>query len=183
MFLPESVEEVERLQKKGLTLGGTPRIFAQTSPVLVTATTSTAIAVAFRDVLPDRAIRIALVDPRTSALGGVTARALMKIDPSYRTRAQLLHGQHSDEVVDLVRTGQADVGIVYRVDAINSGDVRIVDEAPTGRHMPVQFGQAVVWTCRNSSQNIAEGFLDFMMSPRVQKLLLKYGFEPVTSKG
>jgi molybdate transport system substrate-binding protein len=41
----------------------------------------------------------------------------------------------------------------------------------------------VVWTCRNASRDVAEDFFDFMMSPRVQKLLLKYGFDSVPSNG
>ncbi|MFO0767856.1 MAG: hypothetical protein U0231_13950 [Nitrospiraceae bacterium] len=52
-------------------------------------------------------------------------------------------------VVDLVRGGRADAGIVFRVDAINSTHIRIVDEAPSGEVAPVPFGQAVVWTCRS----------------------------------
>jgi molybdate transport system substrate-binding protein len=183
VFLPESFEEVEKLHKKGLTLNGGPRIFAQTSLVLVMATTSPAISVSFREAFPDRAIRIALVDPKTSALGEITARALTKLDPTYKNRFHLLHAQHSDDVVNLVHTGEAEVGIVYRVDAINSGQVRIIDEAPAGRYTPVQFGEAVVWTCRKESFNAAEGFFDFIMSPRVQKLLLKYGFDSVPSNG
>jgi molybdate transport system substrate-binding protein len=183
VFLPESVEEVEKLQKKGLTLNGGPRVIAQTSLVLVMSTASQATSVSFHDALPNRAIRIALVDPRTSALGEITARALTKLDPAYINRSRFLHAQHSDDVVDLVGGGEAEVGIVYRVDAINSGQVRIIDEAPAGRHIPVQFGQAVVWTCRNASRDVAEDFFDFMMSPRVQKLLLKYGFDSVPSHG
>jgi molybdate transport system substrate-binding protein len=73
--------------------------------------------------------------------------------------------------------------IIYRVDAINSGQVRIIDEAPAGRQTPVQFGKAVVWTCRNSSLNAAEEFFAFITSPRVQKLLLTYGFDSVASNG
>jgi molybdate transport system substrate-binding protein len=183
VFLPESFEEVEKLHKKGLTLNGGPRIFAQTSLVLVMATTSPAISVSFREAFPDRAIRIALVDPKTSALGEITAKELTKLDPAYKNRFHLLHAQHSDDVVNLVHTGEAEVGIVYRVDAINSGQVRIIDEAPAGRYTPVQFGEAVVWTCRKESFNAAEGFFDFIMSPRVQKLLLKYGFDSVPSNG
>ena len=54
--------------------------------------------------------------------------------------------------MNLVHTGRADVGIVYRVDAIhNSGQVRIIDETPAGTYTRVQFGQAVVWTCRKDS--------------------------------
>lgn len=85
--------------------------------------------------------------------------------------------------MNLIQTGKADVGLVYRVDAMNRGQVRISDEAPIGASVPVQFGQAVVWTCREESLPLAEAFFDFIMSPRIQKLLLKYGFEPVASNG
>ncbi len=164
MFLPEAFEEVEKLHKKGLTLNGGPRIFARTSLVLVMATASPAISISFHDVFPDRTIRIALVDPKTSALGEITASALTKLDPAYKNRSHLLHVEHSDDVVNLIRTGKAEVGIVYRVDAINSGQVRIIDEAPAGRHTPVQFGEAVVWTCRKASLGVAEEFFNFIVS-------------------
>jgi len=183
VFLSEGVEEVEKLQKKGLTLNGGLQIYAQTSLVLVMSTASPATSISFRDALPNRATRIALGDPKTSSLGDITARALTKLDPAYKSRFHLLHAQHSDDVVNLVRTGEADVGIVYRVDAINSGHVRIIDEAPAGTHTPVQFGHAVVWTCRNASLGVAEEFFDFIMSPRIQKLLLKYGFDSMPSNG
>ena len=50
------------------------------------------------------------------------------------------------------------------------------------RSIPVVFGQAVVSTCRKTSLQAAEQFLNFMMSPRIQKLLLKYGFDAVPTK-
>jgi molybdate transport system substrate-binding protein len=99
------------------------------------------------------------------------------------SRSHLLHAQHSDDILNLVHTGEADVGVVYCVDAINSGQVRIIDEAPAGTYTPVQFGQAVGWTRRNESLSAAEEFFDFIRSPRIQKLLLKYGFDSVPSNG
>jgi molybdate transport system substrate-binding protein len=82
----------------------------------------------------------------------------------------------------LVHTAVADLGIVYRVDAIhNSGQVRIIDETPGGAYTPIQFGQAVVWTCRDAARQVAEDFFDFIASARIQKLLLKYGFDSAPS--
>lgn len=183
VFLPEAVEEVEKLHKKGLTLNGGPRIYAQTSLVLVMSATSQATSISFRDVLPNRATRLALGVPITSALGQNTAWAFTKLDSAYKNRSQILYGQHSGEIMNLVHTGKADVGVVYRVDAINNGQVRIIDEIPTGPYTAVQFGEAVVSTCREASLGVAEEFLDFMMSPRIQRLLLKYGFDPEPSNG
>ncbi|WP_447601710.1 molybdate ABC transporter substrate-binding protein [Nitrospira sp. Nam80] len=177
-------EEIQKLQKKGLTLNGGLRVFAQTSLVLVMSTTSHATPIAFHDALSNRGTRIALGDHETSTLGVASARVLRKLDPAYRDRFRLVLAEDNEEVVDVIHTGQADVGIVYRVDAIqNSGKVRIIDETPAGTYTRVQFGQAVVWTCRDEARDVAEEFFDFIASPRIQKLLLKYGFDAVPMKG
>lgn len=183
VFLPAAAEELDKLHKKGLILNGGHKIYAQTSLVLVMSATSLATSVSFRDVLPNRMTRIAVGDPGTSALGEITARALTKLHPTYKNRYHLLHSQHSADIVDVLHRGEADMGIVYRVDAINNGQVRIIDEDPAGSYTPARFGVAVVSTCREESLSVAEKFFQFMMSPRIQKLLLKYGFDSVPSNG
>lgn len=180
VFLPAAAEEVEILAKKGLTLNGGPRTYAQTSLVLVMSTASRATPISFGDAPEDRATRIALADPRTTALGEITARSLTKLNPAYRNRFRVLHAQHSEDIMNLVHTGEAEVGIVYRVDAINnSGQVRIIDENPARLRVPVRFGVAVVSTCREALLPVAEEFFHFMTSARIEKLLLKYGFDSV----
>jgi molybdate transport system substrate-binding protein len=73
------------------------------------------------------------------------------------------------------------VGVVYRANVINHGDVRISDENPFGAEVQVEFGQAVVATCRASVRVVADQFSDFLTTPRVIKLLEKYGFDPPSS--
>jgi molybdate transport system substrate-binding protein len=181
VFFPASFEEVEKLYKKGLTLKRKPRIYAQTSLVLVMSAASVTSSISFHDVLPNR-VRIALGDPKTSVLGEITARTLTSLDPAYKYASNLIYGQHSVDVMSLITTRRADVGIIYRSDAINSGQMRIIDETPAGKYTAIQLGESMVWTCREASLDNAEEFLDFMMSPRIQKLLLKHGFDPVSSK-
>ncbi|BCA53894.1 putative Molybdenum ABC transporter, solute-binding protein [Nitrospira sp. KM1] len=176
VFLPGSVDEVMKLQKKGLVLGDY-RVYAQTSLVLVMPTNSPATPISFREGPPNRVTRIAVGDPQTSGLGDITAKALTQVDPAYMSRSHFVQAPHSHDIVDLVRSGAADVGLLYRVDAINSAQMRIIDEIPAGSHTSVQFGQAILSTCRSESLRVAERFLDYMMSARVQKLLLKYGFD------
>ncbi len=183
VFLAAGMDEVQSLHKKGMTLNGGPRVYAQTSLVLVMSANSLATLVSFHDALPDHTTRIALGDPRTSSLGDLTARALTKHHLTYQNGSHIVHAPHSEDIMDLIHTGKADVGLVYRVDAINGGQVRISDEAPIGTYVPVQFGHAVVSTCRENVRGVAKQFSDFLMSPRIQKLLLNYGFDPVSRKG
>lgn len=177
VFLPAAVGEVEKLQKKRMTLNGGPQVYAQTSLVLVMSAASRVMPISFRETMPNGAFRMALGDPKTSSLGEITAQALAKFDPAYKSRFKLVHAAHAEDIVNLIHTGKADMGIIYRVDAINNPQVRIIDENPAGMHIPVLFGEAVVSTCRKASLNVAEDFFDFIMSPRIQKLLVKYGFD------
>src|SRR5215831_9703667 len=54
VFLSAGVEEVEYLHKKGLTLNGRPRVYAQTSLVLVMSADSPTTMVSFRDAMQSR---------------------------------------------------------------------------------------------------------------------------------
>lgn len=181
VFLPEAIEEIDKLENQGLTLNGGLRTYAQTSMVLVMSASSRVTPMSFHEELPNRTTRIALGDPKTSSLGENTIRALANLDPAHKNRPRLLHAQHSEDILNLVHTGKAEAGIVYRVDAITSRHMRIIDETTAGTYSPIQFGGAVVGTCREESLAVAEQFLDFMMSPRIKKLLLKYGFDSVPS--
>jgi molybdate transport system substrate-binding protein len=177
VFVSAGVEEVEYLHKKRLILNDT-RVFAQTPLVLVMSSDSPAARVSFRDVLGNHTTRIALGDPQTSYLGEVTARALSNLYPTYKNRSHILHAPHSDDILALIRAGKADVGLVYRANLVNTGYVRISDDSPMGTDMPILFAQAVVSTCRASLCSVAEQFSDFLMTPRIEMLLVKYGFDP-----
>ena len=183
VFLSESSHDPEVLRQKGLTLLGGPRQYAQTSMVVVMSSASPATAMSVGDASLRRSLRVALVDPKASSVGAIAVKALKQMDPMVHHHARLVPAPHTDEVVRLVSEGDADVGVVYRADAINSGQVRIIDEAPAGHSIPVVFSQTVVSTCRESSLPAAQQFVNFMMTPRIQKLLLKYGFDPMPTNG
>jgi ABC-type molybdate transport system substrate-binding protein len=138
---------------------------------------SPATLVSFHDALVDHTTRIALGDPEMSYLGEVTARVLSRVYPMYKSRSHILYAPHTEDILDLIRIDKADVGLVYRANLINSGEVRISDETPFGTDVQIQFGHAVVSTCRASMRAMAEQFSDFLMTPRILRLLEKYGFD------
>lgn len=182
MFLPASFDQVRHLQARRLTIDGPPRVFARTSMVLIASAEAVPAPVSFQSLKlnKDATGRLAIANPETDALGVITAELLSNIDPVNHLRSRIVYGHHS-EIIGLVSSGEADVGIVYRVDAVNAANVRILDEAPSNLHSPVELGAAVVWTCRPSVLPLARELLDFLLAPAVQRALREHGFQPVSS--
>jgi molybdate transport system substrate-binding protein len=83
-------------------------------------------------------------------------------------------------VLDLVSKGEAEIGVVYRTDAVTDRQVRILDTAPAESHSPIHYGVAIVWTARNITG--AGDFIEFLLSSGTQDELKKYGFDRAGEK-
>ena len=179
VFLPSLFDEIEQLEKKGLVIQGTKRVYAGTSLVLITGTVLPAPIRSIEDLHTVPVHHIAVGDPKTSSVGKVAAQFLKysKLEPALKS--QYVFGEHSRAVLDLVSKGEAEIGVVYRTDAVADDHVRIVDTAPAESHSPVRYGVAVVWTARNISG--AGDFIEFMLSAPIQAQLKQYGFDQAVS--
>jgi molybdate transport system substrate-binding protein len=91
-----------------------------------------------------------------------------------------VYGEHSGKVLDLVAAGEAEVGLVYRTDAIRNRKVHILAEIPPDTHAPIVYGLGTVWASKNPF--LAQGFREFITSPAIQSILKSYGFERASSE-
>jgi molybdate transport system substrate-binding protein len=175
VYLPSLVEEIDQLDQKGLVIQGTKRVYAGTSLVLITGTTLPAPIKSIEDLRTVPVRRIAIGDPKSSSVGKVAAQFLKysKLEPALKS--QYIFGEHSRAVLDLVAKGEAEIGVVYRTDAVTEDRIRILDTAPAESHNPVRYGVAVVWTARNLSG--AGDFIQFLLSSRIQAQLKQFGFD------
>ena len=175
VFLPSLFEEIEQLEKKGLVIQGTKRVYAGTSLVLITGTLLPAPIRSIQDLHRVPVHHIAVGDPKTSSVGKVAAQFLKysRLEPALKS--QYIFGEHSRAVLDLVSKGEAEIGVVYRTDAVTDDHVRIVDTAPAESHSPVRYGVAVMWTAKNISGS--GDFIEFMLSAPIQAQLEQYGFD------
>ena len=178
IFLPSLFEEIDQLEAKGLIIQGTKRAFAATSLVLITGTALPAPISTIQDLQTIPIRRIAVGDPKTSSVGKVSAQFLKysKLEP--KLKSQYILGEHSRAVLDLVAKGEAEIGVVYRTDAISNPGVRILDTAPVGSHTPVRYGVAAAWTAQNITA--AGDFIEFLLSPAIQTQLQEFGFDRVS---
>lgn len=177
VFLPSLFEEIEQLEKKGLVIQGTKRVYAGTTLVLITNAALPAPIGVIQDLHKTPIRRIAVGDPKTASVGKVAAQFLKSSDLEPRLKSQYVYGAHSKAVLDLVANGEAEIGVVYRTDVISNPKVRIIDTAPVGSHNPIRYGIATVWTSRNISA--AKDFTEFLLTTDVHAQLQKYGFDRV----
>ena len=175
VFLPSSLEEIDQLEKKGLTLQGTKQVYAETALVLITQAAVPARVSSLRELPASEVRRVAIGDPKTSSVGKFAAQVLKNTGLDSDLKSRYVYGEHSGAVLNLVATGEAEVGLVYRTDAIGNKKVHIIAEAPPDTHAPIVYGLATVWTSKNSS--LARKFGEFMVSPKIQDVLKSYGFE------
>jgi molybdate transport system substrate-binding protein len=175
VFLPSSIEEIDLLEKKGLTLPGTKHVYAKTALVLITQSALPTKVSSLEDLSQAGVRRIALGHPNTSSVGKFAAEALKKARLDDRLRSRYLYGEHSGAVLDLVAAGEAEVGLVYRTDAIRNKKIQILAELSPETHAPILYGLGTVWTSKNPS--LAQRFHEFIISPAIQDILKTYGFD------
>src|SRR5262245_25490535 len=180
VFLPSLADEIDQLGKKGLIIEGTKRIYGGTSLVLITGPVLPAPVRSIEDLRSIPVRRIAVGDPKTSSVGKVAAQFLKFSNLDSTLKSQYVYGEHSRAVLDLVAKGEAEIGVVYKTDAITDSHVRILDTAPAESHSPIHYGVAIVWTARNLSG--AGDFIEFLLSSKTQDELKKHGFDQAQDK-
>ena len=175
VFLPSSLDEIEQLEKRGLTLPGTKAVYADTALVLITQAAFPTRVASLQELPQPAARRIAVGDPKTSSVGKFAADALKTLHLADALRSRFVYGEHSGAVLDLVASGEAEVGLVYRTDAIRHRKVKIVTEVPADTHPPILYGLATVWASKQPL--VAKEFREFITSSAIQEVLQTFGFE------
>lgn len=179
VFIPSAYEDLDQLEQKKLIVQDTKQVYARTALVLITNAAFPATIGSIRDLetLPVR--HIAIGDPATSVVGKDAVQFLKHQNLEPRLKSQYLYGEHSRAVLDLVSKGEAELGLVYRTDAVPSKRVHIIDAAPAESHKPIIFGVAAPWTSENVFR--VRDFVAFLLSEPIQAELKKFGFDQEVS--
>lgn len=179
VLLAGQVEDIDLLEGKELIIKESKHIYARTALVLITNSAFPALVTSIEELATKPVRHIAIGDPAASAVGKDTIQFLKHRNLESRLKAQLLYGEHSRAVLDLVSKGEAELGVVYRTDAIGSKRVRIIDSAPPDSHRPITYGAVSPWTARNIAG--ARDFVSFLQTEKAQGELKQYGFDSVDS--
>jgi len=133
----------------------------------------------FSDLADARVKRIAIGQPRTVPAGEYAAQVLKKLNVFDAVRERLVYGTNVRQVLDYVRRGEVDAGVVYTTDAMTEPKVKVVATAEESSHDPIVY-PAVIIPRPKGNEAGARKFLEHLQSEAAQKILRARGFAPTT---
>jgi len=174
LFASAGAKQMDELAAKNLILPSSRRDFARNVLVLIEPANGAAIS-SFADLGKAEIRKIAVGNPKTVPAGQYTEQTLnqMKLLPTIQSK--LIYAEDVRQVLDYVTRGEVDAGIVYSSDALVGGNnTKTIARAPDDSHDPILYPIAVVKDSQRA--DAAQKFIDLVISPEGQAVLVKYGF-------
>jgi molybdate transport system substrate-binding protein len=175
LFLTADPAGLGRLEHAGLLAPGPPVTLARNGLAAVGAPGGPAVRSAAGLAGP-AVRRVALAEPGCP-LGAYTRAYLEPLGLWEAVRARAVFLDNPGVVLEAVREGQADAGLVYRSDAAAAG-CRVLFRAG-----PASVRYAAALTCRGAGKPAARALLGFLTSPAAARRFRGCGFLPANGRG
>jgi len=109
-----------------------------------------------------------------SAPCGVYAETVMARYGMVIADSKITRGIDATATLNAVSAGDADAAMVYATDALLAKKQVTVVPIPVGKNVKAMYGMGVIRGSKNVKQ--AEAFVQFVLSPAGQKVLITFGF-------
>jgi molybdate transport system substrate-binding protein len=140
------------------------------------STTRDASALTLQDLANPSISTIALANPRQGPYGKIAEQALRATGLWEQLEPKLVYADSVAQSALVVRSGQADVGLISWTLAIEQklaakGAYRLIEDR---QHQPIKQGYMI--TQRAAGSALAHQFADFMDSPDARTIMVRHGF-------
>jgi molybdate transport system substrate-binding protein len=177
VFISAAQRQMDELEKKGLIVTATRRVFARNLLTVIKPADSRLDIAKPADLLASRVTKIVIGNPKTVPAGQYSEESLRALGLWERLQPKLVFSENVRQALDYVARGEVDAGFVYTTDAAVRG--KSVTEAfrpPEDTYRPVTYPVAVVKDARQP--DLARAFIDLLVSPEGQQVLARLGFQP-----
>ncbi len=177
LFISAGERQMDELERHGLIVPGTRRVFARNVLTVVKPADSRLELGRPEDLLDSRVSRIVIGNPRTVPVGQYTEESLRSLGLWERLQPKLVLAENVRQALDYVARGEVDAGFVYTTDvAIRADRVREAFRPPPASYRPVVYPVAVVKGSRHV--DLARAFIELLVGPEGQAVLARLGFQP-----
>ena len=172
IFVSASVRHMDQAQEKGLVEPASRRIFAGNTLVLAQPAGSKLTLAGLADLTKAEVGRIGIGKPESVPAGQYAKEALVAAGIWTAVEGKLIFGNSVRQILDYLRRGEVDGGLVYATDVIKAKDqVRIVAEVQGSR---VLYPVGLVKTSHD--QEAAAMFLDYLATDAARAIIQEHGF-------
>ncbi|MGB7159591.1 MAG: molybdate ABC transporter substrate-binding protein [Tepidisphaeraceae bacterium] len=134
----------------------------------------------FPELADARVKKISIGQPRTVPAGEYATQVLAKLKIEGAVRDRLVYGANVRQVLDYVRRGEVDAGVVYATDAASTADVKVVATADESLHEQIIYPAVTI--TRSEHRAAAERFMKHLQGEAAQKILRERGFVAPTTR-
>lgn len=177
VFFSAATKQMTALDEEGMIVSDSVVNLLENKLVMIVPADSETTEASFEDVL--NFDTIAIGDPESVPAGQYAQEALTNLELWDALQEKTVSlGTNVTEVLEWVAAGSADVGFVYKTDAISKeGEVVVVAEAPEGSlEAPVIYPVGQLTEAPNAEG--AAAFLEFLQTPEALAVFEAYGFTP-----
>ena len=176
LFIAAADKQVDDLIDKKLADPSTRRTIAANAMVLIIPAGKREPR-SFQDLGSDAIKKIAAGEPRTVPAGDYAKQIFESLKMTDAVKPKLIYGANVRQVLDYVKRGDVDAGLVYRSDAQSAAkDVIVVATADAGWCKPINYPSVIPSAADHAE--LGRAFADYLLSDAGQAELVKHGFEP-----
>ena len=177
LFISAAARQMDELEKKGLIVAATRRVFARNVLAVVKPADSRIDITKPADLLGVRVTRIVIGNPRTVPVGQYAEESLRGLGLWDRLQPKMVFAENVRQALDYVARGEVDAGIVYTTDAaLRARDVKEAFRPPEDTYRPVTYPVAVVKDTRQPA--LAAAFIELLTGQDGRRVLARLGFLP-----
>lgn len=174
IFISANEDWMNALEKEELIEDGTRETIVKNELVLIAHKESKINEQSFKDIQLKNFSTIAIGNPETVPAGKYAIEALSNIGIKEELEEQFVFSKDVRQVLTYVETGNADIGFVYKSDALQGKNIKIISTIDKDLYDAIHYPGAVIRGSKRKDD--AQDFLQFLVKEDAQEIFKKYGF-------
>lgn len=174
LFISANSDWMDFLEEEGLISKGSREIVVKNQLVIIGQKDTKIEGFDFASANFNSFPTIALGNPDSVPAGKYAEEALRSLNKWTSLEERIVFAKDVRQVLTYVGTGNADLGFVYKSDALSEDKVKILAKIDDNYHEPIVYPGAVI--SGGQFEKEAQDFLRFLLLEEAQSIFGKYGF-------
>ncbi|SPY13619.1 Molybdate/tungstate-binding protein wtpA [Paenibacillus polymyxa] len=174
LFLSASKKNMKSLVDQHLIESNKQKTWLTNELVAVIPANGTTSITSVKDLMQKEVKKVAIGIPESVPAGKYAQEALTNVKLWDVLQDKLVQAKDVRQVLQYVETGNADVGFVYKTDALTSQKAKIAFEVDSKTYSTVEYPIGIIKASKHIQE--AESFYEYLQSQESLNIMAKYGF-------